>query len=120
MYKTKNCIMKKTFKPCDDVVHDHVGVHDHVVDNDVVVDDDDVHDHVVDDSNEYENKKIKARGIVRHHTVMPYCLGGSCAKYQGFENTYEFLKRDYSWVFDLLSETEVSEIIEKTIVKELS
>lgn len=63
-------------------------------------------------------RKNEARAILRHHTAMPYCLGGSCTKYQGFNNTYCFLKRDHDWIFDTLGEKEVFEIIYQTIAEE--
>lgn len=68
-----------------------------------------------------DNLKItEAEEIVKHHTAMPYVLGGSCAKYQGLNKTLEYLHREHPRVFTLLTETRIKEIIKQTIQNEMT
>jgi len=61
------------------------------------------------------NKRITCEHVIRHHTAMPYCLGGNCAKYQGFDNTYEYLKRDHHYIWGVYNDDEIKELIKDEI-----
>ena len=60
----------------------------------------------------------KAISKVRHHTAMPYVLGGTLAKYQGKTKTIDYLTRNHPEVFELLERQEIDQIIEDTIETE--
>lgn len=77
---------------------------------------------IVNINNKFIYSKTKdvqeAEAIVKHHTAMPYVLGGSCAKYQGLENTIEYLKREHPMVFTFLTNEKIKKLIQKTIREE--
>jgi hypothetical protein len=60
-------------------------------------------------------EKEKAISTVKFHTSMPYVLGGSVAKYQGFNETMKYLERAHKNVFSILSKDEIIQIINETI-----
>lgn len=61
-------------------------------------------------------KKDNNERIIRSHTALPYVLGGSCAKYQGFDNTYNYLKRDHVEIWNTTSD----EVVKKIIIDEIN
>lgn len=62
----------------------------------------------------------EAERIIKHHAAMPYVLGGTCAKYQGLENTIEYLHREHPSVFTFLTNEKIKELIQKTIKEEMT
>jgi hypothetical protein len=54
--------------------------------------------------------------IIRRHTALPYALGGNCAKYQGFDNTYNYLQREHAGIWNTTSD----EIVRKIIIDEIN
>lgn len=65
-----------------------------------------------------KSHKEEAVSIIKHHTAMPYVLGGSAAKYQGMDATMEYLERAHPNIFCLLPKKEITQIIEQTIDEE--
>ena len=74
-------------------------------------------DHWIKESDEelLKNKRITAQQVIRRHTGLPYCLGGNCAKYQGFNNTYEYLKRDHCYIWKVYKDVEIQTMIREEI-----
>ena len=62
-----------------------------------------------------KNERITAKQVIRKHTGLPYCLGGNCAKYQGFDNTYEYLKRDHCYIWKVYNYVEIQTMIREEI-----
>jgi len=79
---------------------------------------------IVNINNKFIYSKTKdvreAEDIVKHHTALPYVLGGACAKYQGLENTIEYLHREHPSVFIFLTNENIKELIQKTIKEEMT
>jgi hypothetical protein len=65
-----------------------------------------------------EEEVANAISTVRHHAAMPYVMGGSLAKYQGLEETLEYLKRAHPKVLSLLPPEKIQDIIQDTIEEE--
>lgn len=70
---------------------------------------------IVASTDDLNKNRIAAEQVIRHHTAMPYWLGGNCAKYQGFGNTYEYLKRDHHYIWDVYNDDEIKELIKDEI-----
>lgn len=65
-----------------------------------------------------DEDKDTAISLIKYHTAMPYVLGGSVAKYQGMDETIEYLKRAHPAIFQILSPEEISHTINETIKAE--
>jgi len=63
------------------------------------------------DVEKLKKKQTIASQVIRQHTGMPYCLGGNCAKYQGFDNTYEFLIREHPYIWRVFDDNTVRQKI---------
>lgn len=70
---------------------------------------------IVTSTDNLNNKRTTYEHIIRQHTAMPYYLGGNCAKYQGYANTYEYLKRDHHYIWDVYNDEDITEIIKNEI-----
>lgn len=79
---------------------------------------------IVNINNKFIYSKTKdvqeAERIIKHHTSLPYVLGGTCAKYQGLENTIEYLHRQHPSVFTFVTNEKIKELIQKTIKEEMT
>ena len=64
-----------------------------------------------------KNERITAKQVIRKHTGLPYCLGGNCAKYQGFDNTYEFLKREHPYIWRVFDDNTIRQKIKDEILE---
>ena len=74
-------------------------------------------DHEIKETDEelLKNKRVTTERVIRKHTGLPYCLGGNCAKYQGFDNTYEYLKREHCYICEVYADNEIQTIIREEI-----
>ena len=68
------------------------------------------------DPEKLKQKQQTASQVIRQHTGLPYCLGGNCAKYQGFDNTYEFLKREHPYIWRVFDDDIIKQKIKDEIL----
>ena len=69
------------------------------------------------DVEKLEQKRQNASRVIRQHTGLPYCFGGKCAKYQGFDNTYEFLKREHPYIWRVFDDNTIRQKIKDEILE---
>ena len=59
---------------------------------------------------------MRAEMLVNHHSSMPYVF--SIHRLKGLDVTIQYLKGDHVWVFRVLGEDRIYEIVRATILRE--